>query len=137
MIGSRVPCLAFGEVTPPKTGTFDLLANFPYIIRTCAFQSQEHCSTTANIQEHCQMNILREIRKAKKVDALWELNSEIRRRKIYAQAGQTEADEDRQKPSLERNAIAASVRAKLRLKKAADHMREVRKRQKEVQNPPE
>jgi len=90
------------------------------------------------------MNILREIRKAKKVDALWELNSEIRRRKIYAQAGQTESDEDRQKSSLERNAIAASVRAKLRLKKAADHMREkrrakleVKKRQKEVQNPPE
>jgi len=83
------------------------------------------------------MNILREIRKAKKVDALWELNSEIRRRKIYAQAGQTESDEDRQKSSIERNTIAAGVRAKLRLKKAADHMREVRKRQKEVQNLPE
>ena len=65
-------------------------------------------------------------RKAKKADAIWELNSEIRRRKIYAQAQATEAAEDAQKSSIERNCIAASVRARLRLRKAAAHMREIR-----------
>ena len=70
------------------------------------------------------------VRQALKADASWELNSEIRRRKIYAQAQQTESAEDAQKPSIERNCIAAGVRAKLRLKKAAERMREIRATQK-------
>lgn len=72
------------------------------------------------------------VRQAKKADALWELNSELRRRKIYAQAQQTEAAEDARKASIERNCIAAGVRAKLRLKKAAAHMREIRATRKAV-----
>jgi len=66
------------------------------------------------------------IRQAIKADARWELNSEIRRRKIYAQAQATEEPEDAQKSSIERNCIAAGVRARLRLTKAAAHMREIR-----------
>jgi hypothetical protein len=66
------------------------------------------------------------VRQAKKADVIWELNSEIKRRKIYAQAQATEEPEDARKASIERNCIAASVRAKLRRKKAAAHMREIR-----------
>lgn len=71
---------------------------------------------------------VREIWKARKTDAIWELNSMLWRRKIYAQAQQTETAEDARKSSIERNCIAAGVRARLRLRKAAEHMREVRKR---------
>ena len=74
------------------------------------------------------------VRQAKKADAMWELNSEIKRRKIYAQAQQTEAAEDARKASIERNCIAAGVRAKLRLKKAAAHMREIRAARKAMGN---
>ena len=73
---------------------------------------------------------VREIWAARKADAIWEFNSMLRRRTIYAQAKQTETAEDAQKSSVERNAIAAGVNAQLRLRKAAEHMRKVRAAQK-------
>ena len=81
-----------------------------------------------------QRKLAKAVRQAIKADAMWELSSEIRRRKIYAQAQQTEAAEDAQKSSIERNCIAAGVRAKLRLKKAAAHMREIRAARKAMGN---
>ena len=81
-----------------------------------------------------QRKLVKAVRQAKKADARWELNSEIRRRKIYAQAQATEEPEDAQKSSIERNCIAAGVRAKLRLKKAAAHMREIRAARKAMGN---
>jgi hypothetical protein len=73
---------------------------------------------------------VREIWAARKADATWEFNSMLRRIKIYAQAQQTETAEDAQKSSVARNAIAAGVGARLRLRKAAAHMRKVRAAQK-------